>query len=81
MSKKIERIAVDSSMLNAVAYDEDEQILYAEFSNTGHVYAYYEVEKETFEELLDSDSVGGYMRSCIIGAYGDSKVNRRDFKW
>jgi hypothetical protein len=81
MSKEIERIAVDSSMLNAVAYDEKEQILYAEFSNTGHVYAYYEVEKEIFEELLSGGSVGGYMRSCVIGVYGDSQVNRRNFKW
>lgn len=81
MSKKIERIAVDSSMLNAVAYDEDEKIMYAEFSNTGNVYAYYEVEKEVFEELLESDSIGGYMRSCIIGAFADGKVNRRNFKW
>jgi hypothetical protein len=81
MSNKIERIAVDSSMLNAVAYVEEGQILYAEFSNTGNIYAYYEVEKEIFEELLDSDSVGGYMRSCIIGAFADLKVNRRGFKW
>ncbi len=43
MSNKIERIAVDSSMLNAVAYDEEEQILYAEFSNTGNIY--YSVSK------------------------------------
>jgi len=81
MSKKIERIAVDSSMLNAVAYDEEEQILYAEFSNTGNIYAYYEVEKEIFEELLEADSVGQFMRSDIIGVYGDGKVNRRNFKW
>lgn len=81
MSNKIERIAVDSSMLNAVAYDEEEQILYAEFSNTGNIFAYYEVEKETFEELLGGGSIGSYMRSFVIGAYGYEKVNRRNFKW
>lgn len=81
MSNTIERIAVDSSMLNAVAYDEEEQILYAEFSNTGNIYAYYEVEKEVFEELLEAESIGRFMRGEIIGAYGDGKVNRRNFRW
>lgn len=76
------RIPVNSSMLSAVAYDEKEQILYAEFANTGKVYAYEEVEKEVFEELLAAQSVGSYFRDNILDCYGDWQVKRgRDFKW
>lgn len=80
-SKKIERIEVDSSMVDAVGYDEEKQILYAEFSNTRHIYAYYEVAKETFESLLEADSIGRFMRNNIIDCYQDVQINRKRFKW
>jgi hypothetical protein len=78
---KITRIAVDSSMVSAVGYDESTQTLYLEFANTGYIYAYYEVEKDLFEELLQASSIGSYIRNNVLDCYGYSKMNHRNFRW
>jgi len=76
------RIPVDSSMLSAVGYDEEEKILYAEFSNTGKIYAYPEVPKEEFEALLKADSIGRFMRNEIIPAFTGFVIQRgKDIRW
>jgi hypothetical protein len=81
MSVKIERIPVDSSMVSAVGYDAAEKTLYVEFVNTGYVYAYYEVPKEEWQDLLKADSIGSYMKNNIFDFYNYSKVRRgKDFK-
>ena len=81
MPTKIKRIPVDSSMLSAIGYDAKEKTLYAEFANTGNIYAYEGVTKKEFDNLKNASSVGGYMRGCIIGCYPDYQERRRDFKW
>lgn len=82
MSVKIERISVDSSMVSAVGYDESEKILYVEFVNTGHIYAYSDVPKKEFQDILKASSIGSYIRNNIFDFYDYSKVRRgRDFKW
>lgn len=78
---KLKRIPVDSSMVNAVGYDLSEETLYVEFSNTGYIYAYYEVEVEIFKELLEASSIGSYIRNNVIDCYGYDKMNRKNFKW
>lgn len=79
---KVERIPVDSSMISAVAYDAKSQTLFAEYVNTGKIYAYEEVEQEIFDELIAATSVGRYFRSNILGVYGDWQIRRnRDMKW
>jgi hypothetical protein len=61
-------IKVDSSMIYAVGYDEEQQILEVVFKRTG-VYRYRGVPKEVFEQLMASDSKGSYMRDMIIDLY------------
>jgi hypothetical protein len=79
---KVKRIPVDSSMISAIAYDKKSQTLFAEFVNTGKMYAYEEVEPEIFEELKNTSSVGGYFRANILRMYSDWQVRRnRDIKW
>jgi len=79
---KVTRISVDSSMISAIGYDEESQTLFAEFVNTGKIYAYEEVEADIFEELQNANSVGGYFRANVLGCYGDWQVRRnRDLKW
>lgn len=79
---RIERIAVESSMIGAAGYDEVEKILYLEFVNTGHVYAYYGVSKKTFTQLLKAPSVGRFVLNEGLDFYTDVRVrNGRDFKW
>lgn len=69
---------VDSSMLSSVGYDEEKQILEAEFTS-GKVYQYYDVPKDVFEELMQARSVGGYFRGSVLGCYADLEVKRRWF--
>ena len=82
MGKKIRRIPVESTMVSAIGYDKKQEILYVEFINTGHVYAYEGVSKEDFEDLAHADSIGRHMRACIIDCYSTFRVRPgRDFKW
>ncbi|TAD97473.1 MAG: KTSC domain-containing protein [Bacteroidetes bacterium] len=77
----MKRIAVESSMVNAVGYDQKSKTLYLEFTNTGYVYQYLEVGQDIFEELLNADSLGSYIRNNIFEEYAGKKVKRRNFRW
>jgi Calcium binding/KTSC domain len=80
-SSVLKRISVDSSMLSAIGYDRASKTLYAEF-NSGDIWAYEEVSKSTFKELLEASSKGSFMRGVIIGMYPEYRVQRgRNFKW
>ncbi len=61
----LEWIAVDSSVLAAVAYPADERLLFAEFRQTGEVYLYFDVPPEEFLQLLRADSKGSYFNRHI----------------
>ena len=64
----MELIKVDSSMIYALGYDEEQQVLEVVFKRTG-VYRYRNVPKEVYEQLMNSDSKGSYMRDLIIDMY------------
>lgn len=82
MTMKITRIPVDSSMISAIGYDKKEKTLYAEFVNTGYIYAYYEVSEEEFEDIQKANSVGRYFRNNILDFYTGFRVRGgRNFKW
>jgi len=55
----MERILVESSNLESVGYDEENEILEVEFKS-GAVYRYYDVPPEVYEELMTADSHGSY---------------------
>lgn len=80
----IQRIPINSSMLNAIAYDRKSHTLVVEYNN-GVVWAYYEVPSEDYETLLQenkSGSVGRYMHNFILGSFMEEKLwHGRDFKW
>lgn len=82
MPTKLNRIPIDSSMIEAAAYDKNSETLYLQFVNTGKVFAYKGVSEVTFQELLNSDSVGRFVRSEIKGLYPEYQVRSgRDFRW
>lgn len=82
MAVKIKRIPIDSSMISAIGYDAKDKTLYAEFVNTGYIYAYSEVSQEEFEEIQQASSVGRYFRNNILDFYTGFRVRRgRDIKW
>lgn len=65
---------VKSSMISAVRYHENHQILEVAF-NKG-VYLYFGVPREVFEGLLRAESKGRYMRQQIIDRYPWIKKSR-----
>lgn len=71
----MKRIAVESSMIASVGYDEENEILEVEF-NSGQVYQYFEVPREVFDELLQAESKGRYMKSSVIDCYPYTKVKK-----
>jgi hypothetical protein len=69
-------VPVESSMLNAVAYDATKKELVAYFTS-GAVWRYQGVPRSVYRELLAADSKGQYMRGEIIGVYPEHQVRRR----
>ena len=59
---------VNSSMIYAVGYDPEEELLEVVFAK-GKIWEYEGVPKEEFENLMRSKSIDSYMRSNIIGCY------------
>jgi hypothetical protein len=70
----MELINVDSSMISAVGYDEQQRVLEVVFKPTG-VYRYRDVPKEVYQQLLGADSKGSYMRDQIIDMYPTERVS------
>lgn len=72
----MQMIEVDSSMLKAVGYNSATQTLRAVF-NGGKTYDYFEVSRKVYEQLLDDNSKGSYMRSLIINQYPYQEVKKK----
>ena len=56
---RYQRIAVSSSNINSVGYDEENQILEIEFQHGG-IYQYFDVSKSEYDALLNAASHGKY---------------------
>ncbi len=61
-------------MVWAVDYDPKTQVLEVAFKRTG-VFCYVGVPLTEFRRMMRSDSIGFYMRSCIIGAYPERRLD------
>ena len=62
-------LPVESSNIDAVAYDAATRRLYVRFLASGATYVYFEVPKAVFEEFLDADSKGRFLNAQIRDAY------------
>jgi hypothetical protein len=71
--ESIVAMAVDSSMANALGYDEESRVLQIEFAS-GAIYQYSGVEPEIWEELHDTDSIGRYYNTEIKGNYHCDRI-------
>jgi len=67
--------AVDSSMLLAVGYDEEERELRVIFK-TSDTYRYLNVPPSTYTELLKAESKGTYMKTHVIDVFPSRRVKR-----
>ena len=64
----VEMIAVSSSNVGSVGYDDNLQILYIRFLN-GSLYIYKGVPAGEFQGLLNAASVGSYLHRNIKNIY------------
>jgi hypothetical protein len=69
----MERLAVSSSNLASVGYDNTSLTLEVEF-NHGGVYQYYNVTEDVYFDLLNADSIGSYFSNNIRKDYPTHKV-------
>ena len=61
-------VALQSSLLAGAAYNHSSAILRLEFCS-GAVYQYFEVPRQTYEDLLDAESKGAYFNRQIRNTF------------
>ncbi len=64
---------VDSSNIEAIGYDTDNQELHVRFLTSG-TYVYYDVEEWVFQEFMQADSKGTYLHYNIKNRYQYAKL-------
>ena len=65
---------VDSSNIEAIGYDSDNQELHVQFLKSGETYVYFNVEEWVFQEFLQADSKGIYHNNFVKNQYQYSKL-------
>ena len=74
LSRVIEtRTLVTSTSLRSVGYDREDETLEIAFQSGG-VYRYFDVPRETYEELLNARSQGGYFHENVRGRYDYRRI-------
>jgi hypothetical protein len=68
------RLSVASTTLVAVAYSADQSHLELEFRD-GTAYRFFDVPASCFQQLLASDSKGGYFNSNIRNRFRHQRVS------
>ncbi len=66
---------VESASIDAVGYDDANEELYLRFRESGDTYAYYGVEPEVYEELMQAGSMGRFVNLKIKGHYFYRKLD------
>lgn len=64
---------VDSSNIEAIGYNSDEQELYVRFLS-GATYVYHGVPEHVYEEIMGAPSKGSYLNRVIKGVYEYAKL-------
>ena len=68
-----EMLLVNSSNIESIGYDEENQEVYVKFLN-GTVYAYKGVPQHEFENLRDAPSLGSYLHRNYKNIYPYERV-------
>jgi hypothetical protein len=64
---------VQSSMVWAIDYDPKTTTLEVAFKRSG-VFRYEGVLPAVYRAMMRSDSIGSYLRSCVIGMYPERRL-------
>lgn len=73
MSNQVEMLHVNSSNINSVGYDTDNQTVHVNFLN-GSTYTYQGVPEHEFRNLLTAASVGSYLHRHYKNVYPYSRI-------
>ncbi len=68
-------VPVDSSLIEAVRYDDATQTLTIRFINPPRTYEYEAVPPTVYAEFLVADSKGGFFNTYIRGEYDETLVS------
>jgi len=68
----IEMTYVNSSNIEAIGYDDDNQDLHVQFLSGG-VYIYHQVPRQIFEELMSAPSKGSFLNREVKNVYQFTK--------
>jgi len=68
----VEMNYVDSSNIESIGYDNENQDLHVHFVNGG-IYVYHQVPHNIFDEIMNADSKGSYLNREVKGIYEFSK--------
>ncbi|WP_435181617.1 KTSC domain-containing protein [Halorussus sp. AFM4] len=76
--ERLERVAetrspVASSSIRSIGYDDEEETLEVEFESGG-VYRYADVSRETYEAFLGARSHGSYFHENVRGQYDYHRI-------
>ncbi len=63
-----------STAFSEIAYSNDYSVLLVKFRDSGDEYLYYDVSEDTFFDMLDADSIGGFYNEQIKSYYDCEKV-------
>ena len=63
----------ESSNIDAIAYEEDNQELHVRFKS-GSEYVYTDVPKKIYDGFMDASSKGRYLNTVIKGKYNTMRV-------
>lgn len=69
----MKRKKVESSSLASIGYNKKTKTLEIEF-NHGSIYAYYDVDEKTYEDLMNADSHGRYFNNSIRDDYDSDQL-------
>ena len=65
---------VESSMVYAVGYDREAKTLEVVFTRGG-IWEYADVPEREYKDMMQSNSIGSYMRNCIIDEYEGDEIS------
>lgn len=73
----MKREKVKSSTIESIGYDEKTKTLEVEFKPSG-IYQYFDVEKQTYDNLIKAESVGSYHAKIIRGKFQYKKLSKNE---
>lgn len=67
-------IPINSSNITYAKYDPESRILELGFKTNSHVYHFFGIDEETYNQFMNADSKGSFLRNYIQHRYNYKKI-------